>query len=290
MERSNYVPSVYARGMTLTSVKIIGIILTEIDDLYAANAVAYLEAGLKRRGYDIIIYSTGSEINNAGKYISSLTAKKADAVIMVGSKFESRVFADELRRIRPGIPLIMINSFIDLPGIYSVVADDKSAVYDIVVSLYSRDDMRFIYLYDSESPSGTRKLKGFKKAVEDNAITGYEIVRCSKDIGISKRMVISLLKDHGCRYSIICSDDLLAIGAIKACEESGFDVPGDVSVVGYDDSILAVSSTPELTSVNCKLGEICSKSIDILMDILSGRDAVRKTQIKCEIVKRQTTV
>lgn len=284
-----YVPSTYARAMTMSSAKLVGIILTEIDDLYAANAVANFESRLKQRGYDIIIFSTGKYIADASNYINSLVSKKADAVILVGSKFESAEFASILEPVSLEVPIIMLNSYVDRKGVYCVVSDDESAVSEIVDLLISREFRKLFYLYDSDSPSGTRKLEGFRRAASVFKDVEYQIVKCDKDIATARRIVTGLVRDSRSRQAVICSDDLLAVGAIKAAQDLKLSIPEDISVTGYDNSILSLSTTPELTTVDCMLGELCSKSIDLMMDVLSGKTIKRKHVLKCKLIERKST-
>lgn len=287
---TTFSPNVYARGLNLNSMKLIGVIVSDIADMYFSKAVSILEKELKKSGYDIILYCTGDNIENTNKYINLLKGKKTDGVIIIGSKFKGIETKFDLNSLAQETPVIMINADASSKNIYSLTTDDKTAVCETVEYLVQKGHTDFLYLYDTETASGLNKLDGFIKGLGDNRIPLEKglVIKCQRDIEKAKITVIDAYRNHQFT-AIVTSEDELAVGALKAAISLGLSVPDKIAITGYNNSILALSCTPELTSVDNKVSTLCELSVKVLMDAINKQPASNKIQINCELVKRKTT-
>ena len=90
--------------------------------------------------------------------------------------------------------------------------------------------------------------------------------------------------------SVLATEDGIAIGAVKYAKIKGLAIPEELAVVGYNNSILAISSDPELTSVDSKLWVMCKKTVERMIDLLEREIQIEKNVcVPCEIVRRCTT-
>ena len=87
MEENDYTPNVFARGLGLDSMQIIGIICPDVADAYMARAVSFLERRLKEYGYDCILYCSGHEQHKKEEAVDLIMKKRIDALILVGSTY-----------------------------------------------------------------------------------------------------------------------------------------------------------------------------------------------------------
>ena len=84
--------------------------------------------------------------------------------------------------------------------------------------------------------------------------------------------MISLI-DSGVTFNaVVASEDLLALGALKALKARKLRVPEDVAVVGFNDSILCKCSSPELSSIDNKVDDMCRRAVAILLELIRGRN------------------
>lgn len=88
---------------------------------------------------------------------------------------------------------------------------------------------------------------------------------------------------------VITSDDELAIGVLKFAKSAGLSIPGNLSVIGYNNSKIGICCEPELTTIDNKLEFSCSHAVSVLMSVLNGKKVPAKTVITAEIILRQTT-
>lgn len=293
MEELGYTPNVFARGLGLNTMKTIGIMCTDSSDIYLANAVYHTEHELRSHDYDSILCCTGYDLENKKKSLELLLSKRVDAIIMIGSKFLEPKPEDNSYIIAAAsqIPVMLINGFLDAPNIFCTLCDDFRAVYQITDSLINSGRRNTLYLYTSNSYSGTRKREGFQKALSRRGLPVREsyMQMCRKDISDARDTITRLYQDGLAIDSVVASDDALAVGALKFALTNRLSVPEDINIVGYNNSILAVCAEPELTSIDTKVEALCISTVNALMRIFDGYDVPARTMISADIVYRKTT-
>ncbi|WP_207935789.1 LacI family DNA-binding transcriptional regulator [Actinomadura sp. KC216] len=111
---------------------------------------------------------------------------------------------------------------------------------------------------------------------------------CAIDVGSAKDAAARLLDRADPPTALVCDDDLIAAGAYKAARARGLDVPGDLSVTGFDDVLLATALEPELTTVRLPAEELGAQGMAALLDLLSGRRPAPRV-LPGELVVRGST-
>lgn len=293
MAELGYTPNVFARGLGLNTMQTIGIMCSDSSDPYLANAIYYLERGLRSFEYDAILCCTGYDLDAKQKYFNLLRSKRVDAIILAGSKFVEMRPKDNSYLIEAAkeLPLMLVNGYLEGENIYSTLCDDHAAVYQATGALLKSGRKRVLYLYTSYSFSGVNKLEGYKDAHRDlgMAVDDTLIHQCAKDISTAREKLLSLHK-QGLRYdAIVTSDDSLAVGAVKFAHAAGLAVPDELSIIGYNNSILSRCTDPEITSIDSKVEALCTTSINTLMGVFSGMNVPSRTTIASDLIKRQTT-
>ena len=293
MEQLGYTPNVFARGLGLNTMRTIGIMCSDSSDLYLANAIYYLERDLRSNGYDAILCCTGYELETKQKYFDLLCSKRVDAIILAGSKFVEIKPRDNTYILDAAakIPIMLVNGYLEGENIYSTVCDDQAAVYQAASRLIQSGRRKLLYVYTSTSYSGINKLQGFKNALADAGISeSPEYIRqCAKDITAARELFLSLRKEGLEFDAVITSDDSLAAGAVKYANTMGISIPDELSIIGYNTSILSLCSDPELTSIDSKVEALCTTTVNTLMGVFSGGNVPSRTTIAADLIKRETT-
>lgn len=291
-----YTPNAFARGLGLNTMKTIGIMCADSSDLYLAKGIYYIEQKLRANGYDSILCCTGYELAAKTSSINLLITKKVDGIILVGSNFiyekdtQNQYIADAAAQI----PVMLLNADLDAPNVYSVVSDDFNSMYEATLQMIQTGVTDILYFYNSTSYSGKRKLAGYRAAMEEKKLPSDEklmqFYRGSHEDIPAMVEHLKKLHDKGLSFrGVIASDDTLALAALKYAREMGYQVPQDFSVLGYNNSMLAMCCEPELTSIDNKLETLCQHLITTLMGVLNGKEMPKKTIFSGEIIKRGTT-
>ncbi len=295
IEQYGYTPNAFARGLGLNTMKTIGILCADSSDLYIAKAIYHLERQLHSNGYDSILCCSGYDLASKKKSMNLLITKKVDSIILVGSTYVHDSLADNQYIIDAAgqLPVMLLNGALDAPNVYSIVSDDYASVYHATTYLIDSGIHNPLYYYNSISYSGQRKIAGFKDAM------------IAKNLPLTEEMLQYYSGDHEdipemARHlqtiaaqtpfsGVITADDTLAIGAYKYALNNGFRIPEDLSIIGYNNSMLVNCCNPELTSIDNKLENLCQQLITTLMGVLGGGEMPQKTVFSGELIIRGST-
>lgn len=290
MENEGYTPNIFARGLGLNSMKIIGVLCTDVADIYYAKAVSVIESSLRKHGFDSMLYCTGPDLDDKAKAMESLLSKRVDALILVGSTFKEKEDNSHIEKIALHIPVIIINGVIELPNTYCIICDEYNAMVDNVYRLHTQGHTHIAYLYDVETYSSSQKLSGYKKGLEKcNLSFNKDLVsKVPLDLHLVESYVNNLLNLATPPSAILVSEDLLAIGAIKAILKRGYHIPKDISIIGFNNSILCECISPTLSSIDNMVETLCSQAIHTLTEVLDGKNVPDKLVISSKLIERET--
>lgn len=293
MDELGYTPNVFARGLGLDTMQAIGIMCSDSSDPYLADAIYYLERELRSYNYDSILCCTGYDLKVKQKYFNLLRSKRVDAIILAGSKFVELCPRDNdyILKAAHDIPVMLVNGYLDGENIYSTVCDDYSAVYDAVSRLIRSGSRRILYLYTSYSYSGLNKMDGYKAALTSCGLPVREdlIHQCPKNLEDARDLLLRLSEQGLVFDAVVASDDSLAVGAVKYAHVKGISVPDQLSVIGYNNSLLSRCTDPEITSIDSKVETLCTTTVQTLMSVFSGESVPSRTMIAPDLIKRNTT-
>lgn len=293
MDELGYTPNVFARGLGLGTMKTIGIMCSDSSDPYLAAAIYHLERQLRSHGYDSLLCCTGSSLENKRTYFDLLLSKRVDAVILAGSKFVELIDKnnDYLIEAAKELPIMLVNGYLDAPGIYSTVCNDYEAMYSAAARLIESGKRNILYLYTSHSYSGLNKVEGYKNALTDHnlPVRREYIHQCPKDL-VQSRKLMEKLSGLGLEFdAVMTSDDSLAVGALKYAHSRNIKIPEELAVIGYNNSILSYCTSPEISSVDTKVEKLCTTTIDTLMSVFNGDKVPARITIAAEFIQKQTT-
>ena len=295
MEECGYTPNAFARGLGLNTMKTIGVMCADSSYPYQAKAIYYIEQNLRANGYDCILCCTGDALERKKECMELLLTKKVDGIILVGSSFvydkksENKYIADAAKQI----PVMILNADMDAPNVYCIITDDVKSMEEAGKFLL-KDKKEVLYLYNAHSNSGKRKIQGFKNACKKSGVNISEGRICyfdgyHEDIPAVAEL-LNRIRQEGIEFSgILCSDDSLAMGALRFAWENNIKVPEELQVIGYGDSMLVNCCNPGLTSVDTKEEVMCQQLTDTLLQILQGKEMPQKLVFNGKLVLRGTT-
>lgn len=295
MKENDYTPNVFARGLGLDSMKTVGILCPDISDSYMARAIAYIENSLHEYGYNCILGCSGFKQKEKEKYVNMLLSKRIDTLVLVGSTYagngKDEYDTDYIREAAGKTPVFMINGRVGGENIYCTCADDYHATYEVTKELIRRGKKKILFMYDSDSFSGRMKREGYESALAeaDYPVIGQLKFRTKNDIEYTKNMLLEYGKSIEFD-SVIATDDVMAVGVLKYAKIKELKIPENLSVIGYNNSLVAIGCEPELTSVDSKLDVLCKTTVDHMIRLLEKQEQIEKNiVVPCEIVKRCTS-
>ena len=296
IEKYDYIPNAFARGMGLRSLQTVGILCADSSDLFAAKAIYLLEQELQANGYEALLCCTGYNLGVKRNYLNLILSKKVDSIILVGSNFiaPTQLENEYIAEAAAQVPIMLLNASYNHPNVYSILCDDYNAMYETASSMIDSGISDILYLYNSESYSGMKKLKGFQDAWNEKIPRDYSNNICyykgkPDSIEDIAKFVGQIAESRIPFRGVIAADDSLAIGAIKYAQRKGLSIPDDISVIGYNNSVLTTCCTPELTSVDNCLEMQTHQLVQTLLHVIAGEEVPNKVIFSGKLIKRNST-
>ncbi|MDV9187613.1 LacI family DNA-binding transcriptional regulator [Streptomyces sp. SR27] len=261
-----YRPNLAARNLRLGRTRTAMLVVPALTNEFFAHVYTGAAAAAARQGFGVVLYPSPDGLAPARDPFASAQAA-LDGVIA------SSMAADALEAFRGSdLPLVMLDSDPAAPGAAHVNLDVADGMRKVTGHLLGLGHRRFLHLA-SAAPSWTFDVRAAALA---DALRGTEVrtVRSPLNVADAWEAASLALAAPGPRpTAVICDDDILAVGVVKAARRLGLRVPEDLSVTGFDDMALATVVEPELTTVRLPAEEFGRRGMEALLAVLAGEPA-----------------
>ena len=295
IREANYTPSVFARGMGTRSMRTVGILCADIAHPFMAKAVSLLQRPLHERGYECILSCTGLEHDDKRNHVRRLLAKSIDALVLVGSKYENpdsdATEPDYVREAAERVPVFLVNGHVPGSNVFCTYDDDYEIARDVTARFVAQGRRRVLFLADSPAYCVLRRLRGYEAALRDAGLEPAPELELFTKVDAHYVRDMLLERSDLVFDAVLASEDDMGIGAVKYAQARGLAVPDELAICGFNNTPLATSCTPELTSVDNRLADQCRITVENLLMALDGNASgiLRETKLPAQLVMRETT-
>ncbi|MBP2075971.1 LacI family DNA-binding transcriptional regulator [Oceanobacillus polygoni] len=288
MRKLNYQPSVVAS--VKKRIKTIGLLIPNIADPFIAEIARTIEDHGRKFGYSLMICSTDNNLEKEMEYVSILKKKYIDGII-VATGLKNKDALKELRESE--IPFVILSREVPALTVNTVMVNDFLGAFEAVCYLVKLGHKKIAMITEDIYFSVTReRLEGYKKALEQSGILFNEDYVSVHNITYmdARETAINLLNLKEPPTAIFASTEPLAIGAMQGVRESGFDISTDISVIGFDNSILSKMCYPQLSTVSQPIDEMGKKIVELLVEEIEKPKKVKQRIVmSTELIIRGTT-
>lgn len=272
MERLQFQPNLMARGLRGTRTGLVGVCLQEVDSPILARKISGLQRSLHTRGLRGVIELTSGQSDAEHNVINHYLSLRVDGIILVGSVLEpdDPIF-NRLKQEKT--PVVAVDTAWNIP-FPSVELDRQLGMLLVLRHLRQRGHNRFALLgLESDPVYGYRRIEGLRAAaarLDLNWEESFVSFKIDSPSGWSYRhgfeMAQELLQMESPPKAVIALNDAVAIGAMKAIGQWGFEIPRDFSVIGFDNLAIGEWVVPELTTIGQNVAEISEQAIKLLTE------------------------
>lgn len=274
-----------ARGLLANRSRLVGLVASDADTPFRAQMIGALSQALIKRGNVPAIINIGHTAEDIASASRQLLRYRAEATVFLsGSPPASLV---ELTR-RNGQPLILINRA--ETGLDSVHCDDKDGAQQAFEALSLSGAVRFAVINKANpSPSLSARERAFVRFVAAAGLTARVVRAGHSDYDSGQDAARRLLAKGRAPDAIFCVNDLMAFGTLDYLRSAGLRVPGDVSVIGFDDVPIAAWASYRLTTLRQDPERIAREVVSILDRRLTDPDSPpMSVYFPVELVVRET--
>lgn len=274
VEELRYYPNTHARSLVSGRSRILGLIVSDITNPFFPELVKGFEDMAVQRGYEIMVSSTGYDSTRMALCVRRLMERKVEGVAIMTSEMDQPLIEQLERRKVPTV-------FLDVGSVRRLISnirvDYAAGIHEAVEHLLGLGHRRIGFI---SGPLGLKsagvRRSAFLDCLRRTGIFEDESLVVEGDHtidgGLAAMARVLALPDPP--TAVLASNDLTAIGALRAIRSKGWSVPEDVSVIGFDDIHFAKFTDPPLTTVGLSRRELAENAICALLQLInSGQPA-----------------
>ncbi|MGD0346418.1 MAG: LacI family DNA-binding transcriptional regulator [Terracidiphilus sp.] len=296
-KRLNYRPNYFARSLRRSKSMSVGVLAPDLSEGYFTRVMSGVVEELNHAHYFFFTACHYWDKELLERYPRLLIERAVDGFLLLNTAL------DELS---VPVPVVAISAHSAASKVTNIVLDHYMAAKLALKHLYDLGHRRIAFMHGPAAiPDSVYRWAGIQMVAQeldlktDASLTvhldqsGWPLKtgQHPMDPQIAYEPTRALLENNRDVTALFCFNDTAAMGAIRAIKDAGLDVPGDISVVGFDDITSAAFSTPSLTTVHQPLFEMGQKGAKLLLERIANREKQFPAEIEVspELVVREST-
>ncbi|MBQ3791049.1 MAG: LacI family DNA-binding transcriptional regulator [Lachnospiraceae bacterium] len=291
----NFVPNALAKGLSNTTTKSLGIVAADIRNPFYAAVFMACEQAAERLGYTVGLFNSLGKIENEEEQIERFRQQKADAIILLGGRVDDLVthtaFAEHVREICRSTPVVVTGK-LDRTPCYNVRIDASNAMRQLMEHLFELGHERIALVGGRLDVTSTyEKYQTYSSMLHARGIreSGDYVVNGGYDYQSGYEGMNRLLKLKARPTAVVAINDFAATGILRSVVEHGLSIPGDISVVSFDNTYLSELSIPKLTTTDYDYDYFGRMIAETAIAAAEGRDPAPETRIETTLIVRESS-
>lgn len=283
----NYEPNMVAQNLAGNNTNIIGVLFSDLSNPLYASMVTAIIREAEKEGYSVIVGDAQRERAREANVISNFKRRKVDGII-----------------VRPiGVPNMKLYSSVKIPmvslfkkvGKKNLMIRSENGALQVAHHFYDTGHIKIGYLGPSIAPDGNNKLAGFQKGLEEHNLSLHAVLECNQHETAENQKAYQIISKYFDEHdptevtAWFAHSDIAASDIIRALIQRGIRVPEDVSVCGYNDTLLSRKMIPSLTSVASPIDEIARNAIELLIHEIRNDTEEETLQLSPHLYVREST-
>lgn len=278
-----YRPNVLARAMVSGRSRIIGLVVAYLENYFYPDALEKLSNALQAEGYHVLIFMAAQTAGNIDRVVEEILDYQVDGIVMASVAMSSDIAE---RCEQAGVPVVLFNRYEERAGITAVTSDNAAGGRRVARFLLAGGHGRIAYIAGWEGASTQRDREaGFREGLQAAGsgihARGIGNFRAEQAHAAARSMFDLPARDRP--DAVFVANDHMAFAVMDVIRfELGLSVPGDVSVVGYDDVPPAAWPAYDLTTVRQRANRMVAETVRSLMERIAAVETGRTETIAIE--------
>lgn len=289
IDELGYRPNALARGLVNKRTKTIGVIFPTVSSMFSAEILRGVEEAVHAAGWSAIVCNTDSSTEKTLQYLELLIEKRVEGILFVSDLFTAQY---EECIHQASVPAVLVST-ISYSGLPYVKVDDRMAAFSATDYLIKQGHRKICIVNGGKDDAiaGIPRMEGYKQAFRHHGLAFEpEWLIYSEDFSFqSGRSVYEQVINSGTTAVFACSDELAA-GILSEAHRHSVAVPEELSVMGYDNLLIAEMAIPPLTTVSQPLFEMGKKAVGMLFQVMDGSTCVPNCVMPHQIISRESVL
>ncbi|HZR58280.1 MAG TPA: LacI family DNA-binding transcriptional regulator [Terriglobales bacterium] len=277
VEERGYYPNSQARALVSGKSRTFGLIVSEITNPFFPEIVQSFEDIAVRHNYEILLTSTVHDPKRMNLAVRRMIERRVDGVAILTFGTEESLIED--LRFRK-IPLVFIDVAPDVTGMSNIRVNYLHGIRQAVQHLAALRHTQIAFVTGPlYLKSALARRTAFKSSMREIGldVPAELIVEGDHTMEGGMRALVELMKGRNRPTAVLCSNDMTAIGVLRQAYEDKIDIPGELSLVGFDDIRLAQFTTPPLTTIQMSQTQLAELAFKALITEVEREPVSRKT-------------
>ena len=283
-----YVPDMTARGLTGHMTHTIGVIVPDISSPYFSALCTSLERRAAEKGYRVLLTNTLHDPAHELDAVDRMLSQQVDGLIVSACSPQSQ---EAQTPLLGDVPCIYVGNNHG-PACSYVEGDSERGAYEATQFLHHLGHRRIVFLGGRVgSKTLEQRLSGYRRSMLLNGLTPESVI-APKDVGSMRQWCYQqaekLFQRGFMPDAIIAYSDIMAMQVLGAANDLGFQVPEDLSVIGFDNTMFAQLPQIQLTSVSLRKSRIGVVAVERLLEKINGDTSLTADVLQPELMIRAT--
>lgn len=310
--RLGYRPNALARSLITGRSRTIGLVVAYFENPFYAEALERFSTELKKQGYALLLFLATNDKGDADALVEELIDRQVDGVVLASISLSGEL-TNKLRQLE--IPLVLFNRGTSDKSICAVTSANIDGAEQVTDYLLASGHQRIAHIAGwGGSSTGRDRRRGFESAMAAKSVKPHAIVEANyfRDSAMAAcralfRSALESDETHGkggavdeflhlelpddVPDAVFVGNDYMAFAVIDCLRtETRLRIPQDVSIVGYDDVLMAAWPSINLTTFRQPAGRMVDRTLEVLFELIESADAeVQHHEIDGELIVRGTS-
>ncbi|MEZ0495024.1 LacI family DNA-binding transcriptional regulator [Sphingomonas sp. IW22] len=286
----DYHPNIAARSLVRGRSSLIGLFYENPSPNYVVDLQTGSLDRLQSERFRLLLFPCLSAAAMSGRLLRVARASGLEGLILAPPLGDDERTVDELTRAH--FPFVRIAPTSAPDASPTVSIDDTAAAHEMTRHLIDLGHRRIAYVQgDPDHPSNALRLTGYRAALEergigfDPALLEHGLYTFESGVAAGRRIFASNMRPT----AVFAANDDMAAGVLLAAKERGLDVPRQVSIAGFDDSLIARVVWPQLTTIRQPTYDMANRATDVLLAKIEGQPFTAETRMAHQLLVRAST-
>ena len=284
VDQLGYAPNFGAQAMATRRTKTIAAVIPTMENAIFAKGLQAFQEELRGHGYTMLVASSSYDPAIEAEQIRTLISRGADGFLLIGHDRDPALYQ---LLAQQNVPALVAWTFAKEQPLCSVGFDNRAAMRTLAEQILSfgHKKLAFVGSPTTANDRSRERLRGVQDAISGRGTADVALTIIETPYGIEEGAAAfaKLMSNANPPTAIICGNDVLAVGALKEARRTGFSVPHDVSITGFDGLELALMAEPPLTTVavpHQEMGRIAARA---LVRMATGDPTPNSVELQTEV-------
>lgn len=287
-----YVPNIQARELNMQTSSSIGVVVPSFENMFFAEVLRGIEDSLRQSAYSLLLACAENDSAQEERCMLDLLSRNVSGVIVVSPNTETMT-TNFYETMAQRLPLVLINSYRRVPNVSYVMDDERGGTKMALEHLFRYGHENILFVRGDKGDSYRIKEEVYRSVMQERGTFSPQNI---VDVGEGNRLetvdnTMYVLMDLMLTLSataIFCCNDMMGAGAVNACQRMERSVPGDISVIGFDNTPLSQFLMPKLTTVDQRMTELGTAAAGLMLETIE-HGTTRSIVLENRLVERETT-